>query len=123
MKTLLLLGALALSINVFGQESVQNGTLEVMTKDLGYMNWYDAKRACENLGDGWRLPTKDELNILFKGKDVIGGFKNGPYWSSTEGVAAGDLSSMWWQNFWTGRQYKLNFNQLERLYVRAVRDF
>ena len=83
----------------------------------------DAERACESLGDGWRLPTKDELNILFKGKDVIGGFKDGPYWSSTEGVAAGDLQSTWWQNFWTGRQYKLNFNRLERLYVRAVRAF
>ena len=123
MKKLLLFAAIALSIDVYGQSTVKIGNLEVMTKDLGYMNWGDAERACESLGDGWRLPTKDELNILFKGKDVIGGFKDGPYWSSTEGVAAGDLQSTWWQNFWTGRQYKLNFNRLERLYVRAVRAF
>ncbi len=44
-----------------------------MTEDLvGLMNWDDAKEACENLGDGWRLPTKDELNILYKNKDKIG---------------------------------------------------
>lgn len=27
-----------------------------------------------DLGDGWRLPTKDELNVLYENKDKIGGF-------------------------------------------------
>ena len=39
MKKLLLFAAIALSINVFGQSTVKIGNLEVMTKDLGYMNW------------------------------------------------------------------------------------
>ena len=29
------------------------------------MNWENAKAACERLGNGWRLPTKDELQILY----------------------------------------------------------
>jgi len=52
------------------------------------MNWYDAKKACEALGDGWRLPTQVELNILFQNRDKIGGFIKyydyPNYWSSLE---------------------------------------
>ena len=54
------------------------------------MTWEDAKKACAALGDGWRLPTKDELNILYENKDKIGGLIHqlrSPYWSSTEPVA------------------------------------
>ena len=87
------------------------------------MTWHDAKRACAAIEGGWRLPTIDELNILFKGKDKIGGFKNYDYWSSTESDLQGDLQSVWYRNFGNGYQYKHNFNKLMRLYVRAVRDF
>ena len=117
MKTLLLFIAIALSINVFGQSTVKIGNLEVMTEDLGEMNWEDAKKACENLGDGWRLPTKDELNILYQNKDVVGGFASKFYWSSTEF----DNNIAWTQNFLYGLQLKgheVNFSY----YVRAVRD-
>jgi hypothetical protein len=33
--------------------------------------------------DGWRLPSIEELKILFINKDLIGGFKDDYYWSST----------------------------------------
>jgi hypothetical protein len=33
--------------------------LEIMKTDLGKMDWDKAKKECENLGDGWRLPTID----------------------------------------------------------------
>lgn len=62
------------------------GNLEVMTEDLPeMMNWDQAKQACAALGDGWRLPTKDELNVLYKNKDNIGGFYPNYYWSITIG--------------------------------------
>jgi hypothetical protein len=64
--------------------TVKIGNLEVKTKDLGEMDWDDATKACAALGDGWRLPTKEELNILYKNKDKIGGFDKDYYWSSTE---------------------------------------
>jgi|TARA_B110000879_G_scaffold22306_1_gene28924 hypothetical protein len=91
--------------------------LELMTKDLGMMNWEDAKSACADLGDGWRLPTKDELNMMYENKDEIGGFANSnSYWSSTH---SGGLSywRLWLQNGLTyiGGKY-VNYN------VRAVRS-
>ena len=62
------------TVNVEGREvsTIKIDNLEVMKEDLGKMKWDEAKKACENLGDGWRLPTKDELNILYKNKDKIG---------------------------------------------------
>ena len=62
------------------------GNLEVMTEDLAeMMNWDQAKQACAAFGDGWRLPTKDELNVLYENKDNIGGFYPNYYWSITIG--------------------------------------
>jgi uncharacterized protein (TIGR02145 family) len=48
------------------------------------MSWGDAQKACESLGSGWRLPTKDECIIFSQNKDKVGGFSNEfTYWSST----------------------------------------
>ena len=33
---------------------------------------------------GWRMPTSDELNVLYQNKDKIGGFSPRWYWSSSE---------------------------------------
>jgi len=54
------------------------------------MSWNDAMAACQNLGNGWRLPSKDELAAMYnqlhtKGK---GNFRtDGFYWSSSESNA------------------------------------
>jgi hypothetical protein len=40
--------------------------LMVYPKDLGIMKWAAADEACKNLGAGWHLPTKDELDKLYK---------------------------------------------------------
>ncbi len=47
------------------------------------MTWDDANIACAKLGDGWRLPTIEELKIIYKIKDRIDGFENSYPWSST----------------------------------------
>ncbi len=81
------------------------------------MNWKDAKAACAKLGKGWRLPTKDELNVLYIYKDKIGGFASGYYWSSTEynsGLA-------WGQYFNDGVQ--ASYGKNHECNVRAVRAF
>ena len=92
--------------------------LEVVQKDFpNVMNWNDAKEACAELGDGWRLPTKDELNILYNNKDKIGGFASVAYWSSSER----EDTSAWLQYFGNGVQ---NYtNKTVTFYVRAVRAF
>ncbi len=63
---------------------IKIGNLLISEKDFpNEMNWDDANKACALLGDGWRLPTQDELNILYQNKDKIGGFSNNSFWSFT----------------------------------------
>ena len=55
---------------------------------------HQAAQACENLSmhghNDWYLPALDELNVLYAGKDAIGGFSalTPIYWTSSEyGIA------------------------------------
>ena len=51
------------------------------------MTWEEAKQACENLGNGWRLPDKDELVAMYEQlhKERKGNFELSYYWCiSTE---------------------------------------
>ena len=107
-------------VNDFATGSIKIGNLEIMPNDihpvLG-MSWNNAKEACEALGDGWRLPSKDELNILYRNRDKIGGLTGFNYWSSTE-VSTG---LAWYQNLTLGTQ---SSNYGYHTYsVRAVRSF
>ena len=88
---------------------------EVYPKDLGRKSWNKANKACANLGDGWRLPTKEELNIIYENKNVVGGFADVNYWSSTED----DNYYAWNQDFFNGNQD--SNDTLTTFYVRSVR--
>ena len=79
------------------------------------MSWDDAKIYCKKLGAGWRLPTKDELNMLYENKEEIGGFAVNGYWSSTEF----DIINAWYFTFYYENAYYNNKNN--PIYVRAVR--
>jgi len=60
-------------------------SIEIAQFDLPTtVTWYNAKRECKELGKGWRLPTKEELDKMYDNKDLIGNFINTNYWSSTE---------------------------------------
>ena len=60
--------------NIIGKP-IKIGNIEVAQYNFPKkMDWNDAKKACARLGAGWRLPTKDELNLLYQKKDKIGGF-------------------------------------------------
>ena len=86
------------------------------------MDWYEAKKACANLGNGWRLPTKNELNLMYLNKDKIGGFAGNYYWSFTEF----DFYCAWLQDFGNGNQGSgkmFNYFKTTRKNVRAVRAF
>ena len=124
MKKLLYLGIVLMLascgssiVNVDGREvsTIKIGDLEVMVEDLGLrmMDWDEAKKACENLGGGWRLPTKEELNILYENKDKIGADASYNYWSSTED----DNGSAWTQLFFNGFQV----TQKMKYYFNAIR--
>jgi len=79
---------------------------EVYPTDLSVSNWIEAKEACEALGEGWRLPTRVELLIMYENQDDIirqyslSGFALTGYWSSTE---YGNYSA-WGQGFNNGSQ-------------------
>ena len=84
------------------------------------MSWNNAKVACEELGEGWRLPSQDELNDLYQNKVAIGGFVDDGYWSSTEGGNYG----VWAQDFASGNKYSAYKNSnLYKFSVRAIRAF
>jgi Protein of unknown function (DUF1566) len=92
--------------------------LEIAQNDFPEkMNWNDARMACGALGDGWRLPSKLELNILYENKTIIGLFRNVTYWSSTE--YPGFRYPVWVLNFLNGSQYHLFKTSMHN--VRAVR--
>jgi len=65
----------------------------------------------------WYLPSKAELNLLFKQKAVVGGFANTTYWSSTETSS----NNAWSQYFLNGQQG--NNRKFKPFRVRAVRAF
>ena len=96
-------------------ENIKIGELEVLTRDVGKFSWDEAVKACIALGDGWRLPTKDELNMLYENNEKIGGFSNVNYWSGKEG----DDENAWRQNFHNATQVSTSKSFAN--YVRAVR--
>jgi len=81
----------------------------------------DAQKACEALGDGWRLPTPFELNILYKNKVKIGGFIDG--WYCTSGIMDLKARGVWVHllNFNDGKLDFYNKNEVQS-HVRAVRS-
>jgi hypothetical protein len=88
--------------------------LEVRAADeSGSLNWYDAKAKCESMGDGWRMPTKTELDCLYKNKDKIGGFNRDYYWSCDR---VGDWN-VWVQAFNNGRQFGYSGSNSAKLRV------
>lgn len=83
-------------------------------------NFYEASRACKKLGSGWRLPTKNELHLLYKNKDKIGGFS--PEWYVSRSIIwKDDYEYAYFINFETGRA---DFDSRSlNAYVRAVRSY
>jgi len=76
---------------------------------------------CANYSSGgfsdWYLPSKAELNLLFKKRAVVGGLGSTNYWSSSE-VSRGKA---WDQEFGGGFQFK--DTKSFTLNVRAVSSF
>jgi hypothetical protein len=58
--------------------------LEAKPSDEGSMNWSAAVSQARSYGSGWHLPTTSELSLLYKQREVVGGFTDDFYWSSDE---------------------------------------
>jgi|GEM_PF-3809651 len=96
-------------------------------KPIG-LTWNDAVRVIDNYCSGWRIPTKDELNLLYLKKDVLRGFSDTDYWSSTKDnttIDHGNYSEtylgVWAQDFKYGTQE--SWGEESIFAVRVVRSF
>ena len=92
------------------------GKLDVLGQDLGKMKWDEAVKTCKEIGEGWRLPSKDELNTIYENKDSIGGLVSFEYWSADEY----DFHNAWTQNIDNGKEEELS--KTSKHFVRAVRS-
>ena len=125
MKKLLFLPLLLIACMSFAQNAqaiigkpYRIGNLEIAQFDFAkYMYKNQAINACRGLGSGWRLPTKSEMNILYRNKYKIkmGGYSYNFYWGDNED---NDYPSIR-QNFSNGEQ-EIVYED-DRMRVRAVR--
>jgi hypothetical protein len=68
-------------------------------KDLGIMKWERAVQACKDLGPGWHLSTKDELDKLYRARlDIVASF----FFFQTATEAEG--GAVWLQSLKSGEQ-------------------
>ena len=78
-----------------------------------YLTWDESNKYCVDLGDGWRLPTKDELIHMFNdGDDKFGNYG---CWGDKF-----NTDYCWSVGFKTGNVY-LNLIS-NKNYLRPVRD-
>jgi len=104
----------------------QHGLIAETTDQSSSCSWYSAQdvisTSTNHSTEGkkytdWRLPTKNELNLLNSQKSVVGGFTTTNYWSSTES----DATNAWYQNFNINTQTASA--KTGTAYVRAIRAF
>jgi hypothetical protein len=79
------------------------------------LNWVDARNACNRLGDGWDLPSKEQLKIIFDNRTKLTDFSLGLYFSTTKN----EDNLPWTHDFFLGTQ--IPKDQKNKFYVRAVR--
>jgi len=110
---------------------IDGSTIQVAKEDFpSTMSRDEAMKACEGLGNGWRLPSVGELKAMYEQlqKQGKGNFKNTWYWSSSQ-----DGSDYAWSvNFFNGDVggngnvdggSDFYFNKFINFQVRAVRAF
>jgi hypothetical protein len=101
--------------------------IQIAEKNLDIqMDWNKAMEAAKKLGDGWRLPTIDELEKMYfeLEKKGVGNFEWGCYWSSSDR----NESEAWYFDFaWEekevdGKPSAGLFGKYAASCVRAVRN-
>jgi hypothetical protein len=85
------------------------------TKLLACNDQVNAAKLVDALTDGgksdWYLPSKDELNLLYLNKNLVGNFADGSYWSSTE--CLGWVGGVYYGDFWQEAYYQWFHNDAD----------
>ena len=111
------------SVSIIGKP-IRIGSIEVAQNDFPKkMNWNNAVKACTDLGNGWRLPTKYELNLIYLNQDKIVGIADWCYWSSTEEGRNGVGTGAWLMYLGGGGTMSGSYKHNSDVNVRAVRSF
>ena len=103
--------------------------LLISQQDEGYLTYSEIDNL-QKIKEGWRLPTKDELNYIFINRGKIGGFaetiinqdgiiKYPVYWSSTF-ESNGQCIQSFGNDEHAGYQGQ-NFSSKNSFYVRLVK--
>lgn len=94
-------------------------------EDSGPMSWSDAMKIDGELGEGWRLPTFDELQIMYRnigqGATNSGEFADELYWSATP-YDEYQARLLRFRDGNTSYHYNKAVEQRKFL-IRAIRDF
>jgi hypothetical protein len=105
--------------------NVEGNTYMEVSVILGSYSWDEAMKIAKDYRGGgcsdWRLPTIDELRLIYLNVQKAGivNLGDGTYWSSTQSTSY----SSWYQRFSNGSQ-DYDFNNRSTTYsVRAVRAF
>ena len=86
--------------------------------------WDNAKTWCANYGMGWKLPTKDELRVIYRNKAVI----NSALQTNGYTTLSIGWSSEWYDEFYAWLVYVTDgytgiYDKSSDYYVRAVSAF
>ncbi len=106
MKNLFLLAILVFSFTISRAQtskvignSVKVGKLEIAQFSFSFpLTWEKANNSCKNLGKGWRLPTRDELQVFYQNKDKLSSLGinfSGTFWSCSEN----NYGEVFWLSF------------------------
>ena len=98
------------------------GNTSKIIQAQGNSGSYAAKICRDYRGGGyadWFLPAKDQLNLLYQQKNIVGGFGDEIYWTSTE-ISTADA---WVQYFKDGQQWSDNTSDGATVGTRAIRAF
>jgi tetratricopeptide (TPR) repeat protein len=101
------------------------------TADQGTGNWDHAVQLCRDYRGGgyadWYMPSKDQLNTLYSQKELVGGFEDNLYSSSTEFRMSKEevllIHNVWIQDFTNGTQWGPKGKSYLYYRVRAIRNF
>jgi hypothetical protein len=107
--------------NLEVKNSSKGINIEIRSTDFpDKITWEDASRACQNLGKGWRLPTIEELKLIYKElhKNGLGDFRDDDlYWTSDRMTVCMYAFGFHWEGGGSECHPKLTEH-----YVRLVRN-
>jgi hypothetical protein len=117
-------------ISVEIKEKLIVDNFEVYNEDLGSFYYADALNYINKLGNGWRIPNKEELNSIYKNREKYSGLENiikkygstnyTTYWSSNDYYKDGKIVV---QDFKDGLQFMSDkYSMYHAIAIRSIKE-